>query len=252
MKYGCGILCNKISRKEVKFNNLYKNENYPIINKESLELNNLLIIIEQMKTSVCKIEKKNNSGTGFLCIIPFPNNSHLIPVLITSYNILNKKDIIPGNNIKITFYDNTYKILEMSVKRKIYLNDEKKYNITIIEIIKEDGLDSSKMLKIDKTIYNDNYLKYIFKNKSVYSIYYPQNSEIQYDINLLTNIDPISNTFIHLCVTEGGALGAPILNLENFRVIGFNKGNNMGTLLKGPINEFIQSNKKKINLNQMK
>ena len=238
------MLCDRIPRKDIKINNNNIIQK-PIINKETLELNNLVIIIEQMKTSVCRIEKSDKSGTGFLCGIPFPGKSHLIPVLITSYNILNKDDLIPGKFIKIVFYDKSYRILNMNKKRKIYTNDEIRYNITIIEIIKEDNLYINKTLKIDKNNYDENYLKYLFHNKTVYSIYYPQNSEIKYDINKITNIDPTSNTFIHLCPGEEGTLGAPILNLDNYKVIGFNKGNNMGTLLSGPINDFIQLNSNK-------
>jgi hypothetical protein len=47
---------------------------------------------------------------------------------------------------------------------------------------------------------------------------------------------------VHLCGIEMGSLGAPILNFENYGVIGINIGNNLGTLLKGPINEFNQLN----------
>ena len=39
-------------------------------------------IIEQMDQSVCKMV--DNHGTGFICMIPYPNDFNLLPVLIYS------------------------------------------------------------------------------------------------------------------------------------------------------------------------
>ena len=85
-------------------------------------------------------------------------------------------------------------------------------------------------------------MKFIYKNKSIYSIYYNNNSEVNYDISIITSINSDNNKFMHLCGIEIGTLGGPILNFENYGVIGINIGNNLGTLLKGPINEFNRLN----------
>ena len=62
-------------------------EDYPIpITLESTE-----IILSQMKSSVCKIYLDNgNKGTGFFCKIPYPDNKHLLPVLVTNNHIIKK------------------------------------------------------------------------------------------------------------------------------------------------------------------
>ena len=55
---------------------------------------------------------------------------------------------------------------------------------------------------------------------------------------------------IHKCSTDIGSSGSPILNLKNNKVIGIHKGAqnhtkdfNYGTLLKYPLNDFINKNK---------
>ena len=54
--------------------------------------------------------------------------------------------------------------------------------------------------------------------------------------------------FHHLCNTEGGSSGGPILLLKNLKVIGFHNSSplhincNIGTFIKYPIEEFIKSN----------
>ena len=59
---------------------------------------------------------------------------------------------------------------------------------------------------------------------------------------------------IHICSTDNGSSGSPILNLKNNKVIGIHKGTpdctknfNYGTLLKYPLNDFINTNKTKNN-----
>ena len=236
---GCGFICNKKNLREIKSNGEFYKRVCTPIDKENLELNVILKITEQMKTCTCKIEKANFSGTGFFCMIDYPDINHKLPVLITSYSVLGEKDVNPGNSIKLIFFDKSYKIIKINKNRKIYLSNELKHNITIIEIINKDEINIDNMLKMDRGIYNENYLKLIYTNKTVYMIYFSQNSEVKYDINIITNIDSDINKLLHLCSNEGGSLGAPILNLENYDVIGINLGNNLGTLLKGPIKEFF-------------
>ena len=51
--------------------------------------------------------------------------------------------------------------------------------------------------------------------------------------------------FYHLCGTEKGSSGGPILNVTNYRVIGMHKGTkkednyNIGVFMKFGINDFI-------------
>ena len=62
---------------------------------------------------------------------------------------------------------------------------------------------------------------------------------------------------IHICSTDNGSSGSPILNLENNKVIGIHNGGsshfefNKGILLKEPINEFIHKNNNNNNKNEI-
>ncbi len=42
-----------------------------------------------MSNSVCKIVIGKKIGTGFLCLIPFPNIEHRLKVLITCNHVFN-------------------------------------------------------------------------------------------------------------------------------------------------------------------
>ena len=59
----------------------------------------------------------------------------------------------------------------------------------------------------------------------------------------------------HLCITESGSSGSPLLNLSNHKVIGIHKAGsekfsfNYAIILKLPIKEFIKKYKKEINNN---
>ena len=105
--------------------------------------------MKQMKKSVCKIDGQIK-GTGFLCLIPFPNVLHLLNVLITCNHVFN--DINLGNTIKLVFDDGKEKTLELDKSRKVYTNEEN--DITIIEL-KEDEFDLKdimRYIKINKYI----------------------------------------------------------------------------------------------------
>ena len=69
-----------------------------------MNLNQIEIIMNQMKKSVCKIFKGNNCrANGFFCKIPLSKEKKNIPVLITNYHFLNYYDISPGNTINLFF-----------------------------------------------------------------------------------------------------------------------------------------------------
>ena len=95
------------------------------------------IINEQMEKCICKIECRNDeTGTGFFCKIPFPDELNLLPVLITNNHVLEEKDIIPGKKIKFSLNENKYSFeILMDDIRRTYTN--KDYDITIIEIKKK-------------------------------------------------------------------------------------------------------------------
>ncbi len=70
----------------------FNKEKYIIDSPLPVSIKGTEIILDQMKTCICKILKDNGvKGTGFFCKIPYENN--LLPVLITNNHVLNSKDI---------------------------------------------------------------------------------------------------------------------------------------------------------------
>ena len=211
-------------------------------------------ILFQMKNSICRIIKNDgNKGTGFFCRIPYNNN--LLPVLITNNHVLNNDDI--QNNKKIEFTINNGKIIKninIDNSRKKFTNKE--LDVTFIEIKpKKDKIDY--FLDVDDSIYTD--LENIYNNKSIYVIHYPKGNYVNVSFGLSKMIK--DNDINHLCSTEEGSSGAPILFLDSFKVIGIHKGAprhsnsqfNIGCFIKNPIDIFNQNNqninKKEKNIN---
>ena len=127
----------------------------------TIEKNN--IIISQLIKCVCKIyQTKENTGTGFMCKIPYQNQ--LLPVLITNNHVLNEEMIKKDKTIKIAFNNKKekkdIKIVDSRIK---YTNPYK--DITIIEIKKEDKIYN--FLDIDDTRTENEY-----QNEAVYTLQY--------------------------------------------------------------------------------
>ena len=88
-------------------------------------------IIEQLKNTICNINLGyKGKGTGFFMKIKFPDNEHLLPVLLTCNHIIDKSFLFEIDEIIIQIND---KIKTIELKdRIIYTNKE--IDITIIEI----------------------------------------------------------------------------------------------------------------------
>ena len=97
---------------------------------EPLSIKSIETILEQMKSSICKIYN-GKQGTGFFIKIPF--NDIQLPVLITNNHIIDENDYM---NKKITTIymgnEKNGKNIKLDEKRKFYTN--KNYDTTIIEI----------------------------------------------------------------------------------------------------------------------
>ena len=224
-------------------------DNYPnAISPEEMD-----IIKEHMEKSVCKIIcPKGGYGTGFFCKIPFPDELNLLRVLITNNHVLGENDIIQGYKITFSLKNDKY-FYEILIdnERKIYTNKE--YDITIIEIKEKDKLKSYyKLLEIDEDIFKED-LNNIYENKTIYLIQYPKGNKVKYSTGVIKNIK--NNEIEHLCPSEAGSSGGPLIKLLNFKVIGLNKGGslndnfNLGVLAKEPLIKFKEKyiNKKNSN-----
>ena len=216
-----------------------KNSPIPISIKETEN------ILYQMKNCVCKIyTNKGSTGTGFFCKIPFPDKSNLI-CLLTNNHVLNEDDIKDNNNIYFSIGDNNEnKSISINKKRRRFTN--KDLDITFIEIKSSDNINN--FLEIDDDVMSKDFqfLENTYKSKSIYVMHYPKGEEEKLSIGLLKSIN--DNKIIHLCNTDTGSSGAPILSLTTSKVLGIHFGGknaslkslNLGTFIKFPILKFFE------------
>ena len=204
-------------------------------------------IIEQMKSCVCKINTENGQkGTGFFCKIPFPDFEHLLPILITNNHVIDEPILENEKNKVILLLNNDKEIKEIQLENRItYTNKE--YDITFIELKENDGI--TEFLELDNNIKTNVNIPYI--GESIYILHYPGSKNVAVSYGILKNINKENSyNFEHLCSTDFGSSGAPILNLSNSKIIGVHKESsnkynfNIGLFLDEPLREFI--NKKHI------
>ena len=123
-------------------------------------------------------------------------------------------------------------------KRKIYSNEI--FDVTIIELDpKKDLIEADSFLDIDTKIFCED-PNAEFKDKEIYII-----GDIQkFTHGKIKLIDVNGINIEHLCSTEEGMSGSPIININNARIIGTHKGShitkecNLGTFLREPIKHF--------------
>ena len=207
-----------------------------IIGKSApVSIENEVKINEQMKKFICKIILNNKFGTGFICIIPFPDKFNLLPVLIMNKSVINKDELQRFKSLEITFdNDREEKIINITPERKIY--SSQKFDLTFIEIIpKIDGinkfLETNILEKSDIENLNLNYEK---ESKNMSYVLQYQNG-----INCVEShgiINKIEGDFISHNCSEN--TGGPILLFSDQKVVGINMGKAQGILLEKPIEEF--------------
>ena len=133
-------------------------------------------IINQMKKNICKI-KAEEQGTGFFCKVPFPDKDLMLKVLITNNHVINE-DILYKTDAKISIFikeEKKYKELNLNDRIK-YTNKEEEYDITIIEIKENDGINNFLELddKIINGIINNESENDDYVDKTFYVIQYPE------------------------------------------------------------------------------
>ena len=232
----------------------------------SISLEQAKIIQEQVKQCLCKIKMVGGgTGSGFLLKIPFSNNKDdFLPVLITNNHILDKNDISVGQKIEFSTEENRNNPEHLIIiDNSIITYTNEKFDVTIVEIKESDKFKIDSFLEIDKIIYKD--IPTIdYMQKSIYIIHYPQGNEARISFGVIKNIG--EHDICHLCDTDFGSSGSPIFNLSSHKVIGIHKGAkegknwNLGTFMKGPINDFMKlvdnhnfkaNNKKKKDVNEL-
>ena len=120
-----------------------------------------------MKNCICKIKINLVNGTGFFCKIPYKKGT--MKVIMTNYHVLNGNHFKENNEINLFLNDDKeVKVIKLGIDRKIYFN--KDYDIAIIEIIEDDGID--KFLELDENIFKEETKAY-FEDISIYILHYP-------------------------------------------------------------------------------
>ena len=204
---------------------------------KSESMGDLIIFLEQMKKSVCKIYCHNGGhGTGFFCSIQ--NGRENLKFLVTNNHVLSENDLSEGKKIGFSL-NNEKTTLE------IYIDDSrrtftfKNFDTTFIEINEKDKIENISFLEIDNQNFEN---KAVFTNMPVYLLHYPDGIEIMKASGIIQNIGEDNYNIRHLCDSDFGSSGGPLLNLRNFKVVGIHKGGagiaknwNMGTLLDEPI-----------------
>ena len=211
-------------------------------------------IIDQMKNCVCKIKLDNkNKGTGFFCKIPFPDYENLLTVLITNNHVIDESFLENEKN-KITIsLNNNNEVKEIPLEnRKSYTNKE--YDITIIEL-KEQEDKIYKYLELDRNIQNN--INTLYVGESIYTIHCPGSKNVHVSYGILNEKEENNYYFHHLCSTEKGSSGAPILNLSESKLIGIHKATNkeenynIGFFLNEPLKGFLNKHYEKKEKNEI-
>jgi len=197
-------------------------------------------ILDQMMNCICKIKINATNGTGFFCKIPFGNSS--MKVLMTNYHVLDEIYYNQNKELYLLLNDDKeVKIIQLGEKRETYFNEE--YDIAMIELKENDNINN--FLELDDNLFKEESQVY-YKDISIYILHYPLGNKASVSYGLSTDI--YDYEIKHICSTEHGSSGSPILNLSNNKVIGIHKQSsikfnfNLGTNLKFPLNIFYQKN----------
>jgi len=194
---------------------------------------------------ICKING-SKIGTGFFCKVVYQNK--LIPVLITNYHVIDDNFIESKDNIKI-YINEKYKIIKINKNNIIYLSRNNEYDIIIIRL-EEDDIEN--YLEIDENIFSQN-SELTYKDEPIYILHHPKADKAK--ISYGNGIEKINEYDIkHLCNTEEGSSGSPILSAMTNKIIGLHKAAirkggivkyNLGTFLKYPLSD-LNSHKNEI------
>ena len=223
----------------------------------NLDLNGITRIKIQMMKSVCKIYKEEEKGSGFFCQFFYVKNGNkeIMNVLITNNHVLNEKDL--NKEIMISLNNDNYSARINLANSRIKFTKED-LDVTIIELIKDDNIECS-YLQIDASVNKEkNFLKNYYKKHPIYIINYKNGDIVYSSYGLLKGINENTNEIYHLCCTEKGSSGSPILSLKSNMVIGLHKGANknydfnVGILMKDIKDEFSKFLENLYKINNLK
>ena len=194
-------------------------------------------INNQIKNSTSKIKyNESQNYFGFFCYFPKFNDNKLLPVLIINNNFLSKekKGVLSINN-------NEY-ITSINLENKRNIYSSEKYNLTIIELKKDDNIKINLFFDIEEDIYEEN-LDELFRNQSIYILYHSlKEDNIKYSLGTIKGIDEENKTIDYICNNEDKKTFGLLLNLNNFKIIGILNNICSCLLIDSLIDEFDENN----------
>ena len=225
----------------------YKEQKRIFNQPNSVKFFDFKIVEKQMKTSICKIKCNDGFGSGFFCMIPFPQKNNLrkaLPALITNNHIIGKDTISKILNEKkkiVTLVNNS--IYDINIDNSFkFLYLQKPYDATVIPLESNKHIpENIEFLKIDLNVFSKNFDE-IYRNKDIYLLHFPNNIYPDFSNGVIKMINKDNYNIHHLCTTVSGSSGGPILNSKNYNVIGIHKGSgkefNVGTFITKIVEEF--------------
>ena len=194
-----------------------------------------------MKKTICKIVLEDGKeGTGFFCSII--NYS----LLITNNSFIDEAQLNKDNN-KIKLY-----LGKNNISKEIVLKDRikytnKEYNITLIEMKKEEKDEIGNInLEIDENI-NENKLSELI-GETIYIIYHSKDKNISVSHSVIEKYEENEFNFKYVSSINNENSIALILNLSNYKIVGIHikneNNNNLGIFFNKTIKEFIEKNNK--------
>ena len=214
------------------FTNLIKDKkNIPNSEMQSIPLDFLKKVINEVSKSVCKItiESMNQKfyGTGFFMMIQSDEGKN-ISCMLTNFHVISE-DIIKYKNaiIKIEIdseNDENSKLVQQfkfGNDNRFILFLQKPIDITVIEILDKDIIkDKIKFLLCDLDCKKDRYKNYI--NKEVFILHHPEGRNTEYAFGKIISFKNFK--LEHNISTKKGSSGSAIILKETFEVIGIHRG----------------------------
>ena len=192
---------------------------------------------KQRERNICKILiNDEDKGFGFLCLLSRSKTR----ILITDTRTLSEKDIKNKKDLKIMIQNKIISI-DTNIPRAFYMAEKRE--IMIFEINEKDDLNEDNFLEFDNKMNTDNPNKE-YKKVNIYLLPY-ELKEQNYPVGEIKSIDNKDYTIEHNCSNiDRDNFLAPILKLDNNKVLGFNKFKNNGIFLKVFLDEFEKNEKK--------
>ena len=175
------------------------------------------IILSQMKKCLCTIYNKEFETIGFFCKFPYKFQKKFFTALITKNSIINSNLCSKTISLKLYNEKDSREII-IDKTRKVFPNQTQ--DIAIIEIKPEkDKINLENFMEVDENIKNPD-LSNIYTKSSIYILDSPKCGNIEVSYGILSKLK--ENEIYYNCSIEKSSF-APILNLNNFKLIGIHQ-----------------------------